>query len=55
MLRSLEECGARSILIGFVAVREADCGPERSLWLAALESGVGGIAVTAAGDRRNQV
>ena len=29
MLRSLEERGARSILIGFVAAREADCGPSR--------------------------
>ena len=37
------------------ALQNVAIGPERSLWLAAFESGVGGIAVTAAGDRRDRV
>jgi hypothetical protein len=39
----------------FAAVHESGVGPERSPWLAAFESGVGGIAVTATGDRRGRV
>ncbi len=38
-----------------VALREAAFGPERSPWLAAFESGVGGKAVTGADDRRGRV
>jgi len=36
-------------------VRAAEIGPERSPWLAAFESGVGGKPVTAAGNRCGRV
>jgi len=37
------------------ALRNVAFGPELSPWLAAFESGVGSIAVTAAGDPRGRV